>query len=416
MYNVLIPKSTDSWYNPLMIKFPRNFLWGAATSAYQVEGNNVNSDWWQWEKEAGKKKSGAACRHYEFYERDFNLAKDLHHNAHRLSIEWSRIEPKEGKFSRKELKHYIKVILALRRRNIEPIVTLHHFTNPVWFSKKGGWVNPRSVPRFLRYCNFVVSALAKQVRYWITINEPTVYISHSYIFGIWPPQSKSYLKATAAGENMAWAHIRAHRLIHRIYKRLKIGEPPAVSIAQNVMAFVPARRDLKSRVSVYLRDRLYNLGFLERIMRHNLLNRPMDFIGVNYYSRHLVEQKRRGRRSRYEKNSLGWDIYPQGLYEVLIGLKKYNLPVMITENGICTPDDSLRWRFIRSHLKNIHRAIREGVYVIGYLYWSLLDNFEWDKGFSPRFGLIGIDYKTYKRTVRKSAKMFARACKTGILE
>ena len=215
---------------------------------------------------------------------------------------------------------------------------------------------------------------------------------------------------------MAWAHIRAHRLIHKIYKRLNIGEPPAVSIAQNVMAFVPGRRDLKSRVAVYLRDRLYNLGFLERIMRHNLLNRPMDFIGVNYYSRHLVGLKGRGRRSRYEKNSLGWDIYPKGLYEVLIGLKKYNLPVMITENGICTPDDSLRWRFIRSHLKNIHRAIREGVYVIGYLYWSLLDNFEWDKGFTPRFGLIDVNYNNYKRTVRKSARKFARVCKTGILE
>jgi beta-glucosidase len=409
-----------------MIKFPQNFLWGAATSAYQVEGNNVNSDWWQWEKKTGKEKSGPACRHYEFYKRDFDLAKSLHHNAHRLSIEWSRIEPKKGKFSKEALKHYIDVILALRRRNIEPIVTLHHFTNPVWFSESGGWMNPWSVVRFLRYCDFVTRPLARYVRYWITINEPTIYISHAYIFGIWPPQAKTYLKATAVEENLAWAHVRAYRLIHKIYKELKLGKP-SISIAQNVMAFVPCKRDLKNRFTAYLRDRLYNLGFLERIMRHNIMRKTMDFIGVNYYSRQVVDLKKFGignlvtdlcdkKHHRCEKNSLGWDIYPRGLYEVLLELKKYGLPVMITENGICTADDDLRWKYIYDHLKNIHRAMRKGVHVTGYLYWSLMDNFEWDKGFGPRFGLIDIDYNTYKRTVRKSARKFGQVCKTGVLE
>lgn len=406
-----------------MIKFPPDFLWGAATSAYQVEGNNVNADWWQWEKAAGKTRSGAACRHYELYKRDFDLAKELHHNAHRLSIEWSRIEPKQGKFSRKELKHYLNVIAALKKLNIEPIVTLHHFTNPAWFSKSGGWTNPRAVAQFLRYCEFIVPYLAKHVRFWITINEPTIYISHAYIFGVWPPQEKSYLKAAIVEENLAWAHVKAYRLIHRIYKELNLGEP-SVSIAQNIMVFLPRKKNLKNQLTVYLRDRIYNLGFIERIMRHNLMHKSMDFIGVNYYSRQVVDLKKFGLKNlamdvgeqkynRCQKNSLGWDIYPKGLYEVLMGLKKYNLPVMITENGICTANDALRWKYIYEHLKNMHRAMKKGVKVIGYLYWSLLDNFEWDKGFTPRFGLIDVNYSTYKRTVRKSAKKFAQVCKTG---
>ena len=396
---------------------------GASTSAYQVEGNNINSDWHQWEKKAGKQTCGLACRHYEFYERDFDLAKRLHHNAHRFSIEWSRVEPKEGRFSQKELKHYLDVILALRRRNIEPIVTLHHFTNPIWFCKAGGWEKSRSIDYFLRYCNFVTSALAKHVHYWITINEPTIYISHAYLFGAWPPQSTSYLTAAAVEENLAMVHIKAYHAIHSIYKGLAL-PAPAISIAQNVMAFVPCKRDLKNKFAAFLRDKVYNLGFLERIMHEGIVpHKNMDFIGVNYYSRQLVELRQVGlcnlamdvcnkNHHPCKKNSLGWDIYPKGLYEVLLELKKYSLPIMVTENGICTSNDALRLKYIYAHLKSIHRAIKKGVCVTGYLYWSLMDNFEWDKGFAPRFGLIGINYKTYKRSVRKSALKFGEVCKT----
>jgi len=405
-----------------MIKFPQDFLWGAATSAYQVEGDNVNSDWWQWEKDTRRKNSGLACRHYQFYEQDFELAKSLNHNAHRLSIEWSRIEPQEGKFIEAELKHYLDVILTLRSRNIEPVVTLHHFTNPIWFSKSGGWENRRSVARFLRYCDFLTRSLAKYIHYWITINEPWVYISHAYIFGVWPPKVKSYLKAKVVENNLVSAHIKAYRLIHKIYKELNILEP-SLSIAQNMLSFVPCTQNLKNRFAAFLRDKWYNLGFLDRIMRYKTL----DFIGVNYYARQLVELQKWGianlagdvcknNHHPVKKNSLGWDIYPQGLYEILLKLKKYDLPIIITENGICTLDDNLRWDYIYAHLKNIHLAMEKGVPVTGYLYWSLMDNFEWDKGFGPRFGLIDIDYNTYKRTVRQSAIKFGQVCKTGVLE
>jgi len=384
--------------------FTQNFLWGAALSAYQAEGNNVNSDWWEWEKGAGKEKSGMASRHYEFYEEDFDLAKSLNHNAHRLSIEWSRIEPEEGKFIDKEIDHYIKVILALRARNIEPLVTLHHFTNPFWFSEAGGWLNKRSVSYFSRYCDLVIRALSKYVRYWITINEPTIYIAHAYVFGAWPPEVKSYLKARIVENNLFLAHVKAYRLIHDIYKGLNLPEP-SVSISQYTQAYTPSSDGLKCRFIAYLADKRFNFGFLDKMMRYS----AMDFVGINYYTRQKI-----GKDNSHpvRKNSLGWDIYPEGLYELLLKTGKYGLPVIITENGICTADDNLRWEYIQDHLRSVQLAMQRGINITGYLYWSLIDNFEWDKGFAPRFGLIDIDYNTYKRTVRESAVKFAHVCKT----
>ncbi len=402
-----------------MSKFPDDFLWGAATSSYQVEGGNDNADWWHWEKPAGKEQSGAACRHFELYEQDFDLIKSLNHNAHRLSIEWSRIEPEEGHFSPDALRHYVDVITALRKRNIEPIVTLHHFTNPQWLALKGGWEKRRTVERFQRYCYYVVRALAPQVRYWNTINEPNVYMSHAYVMGVWPPQKRSFSKAKAVEDNLARAHIRAYRLMQDIYQGLNLPKP-FIGIAQNVIDFLPSRPILRDRVAAFIRDRWYNFGFLDCINRH----KAMDFIGINYYSRQLAEAKswslkdlafgvRKYDNHPLKKNSLGWDIYPEGLYDVLVEMKKFNLPVMVTENGICTDDDNLRWEYISSHLKNVHRAIEAGVKVKGYLYWSLMDNFEWAEGFAPRFGLIGIDYATQQRMVRESARKYGEVCKTG---
>ena len=405
-----------------MVKFPPDFLSGAATSSYQVEGRNVNADWWEWEKRAGKEPSGEACRHYELYEQDFDLAKGLNHNAHRLSIEWSRIEPREGQFSQKELQHYIDVMIALRRRGLEPMVTLHHFTNPLWLSQKGGWEDRRCVDHFLRYTEFVVRGLAKQVHFWMTINEPTIIVSHAYLFGAWPPQAKSYLKAKAAYDHFLWAHIKAYGLIKKIYTELQL-ESPAVGVAHHMPAIVPCTSSVRDRLAASLRDRWYNFDLLDKLARRQTL----DFIGLNYYSRQLVHLARWGignlvwdvckdNHDPVKRNSLGWDIFPPGLRQVLLKLKKYHLPVIITENGICTSDDDLRWEFIREHLKNIHQAITEGANVIGYLYWSLLDNFEWDKGFGPRFGLIDIDYHTQQRTVRASARKLAQVCKIGVLE
>ena len=403
-----------------MLEFPKGFFWGAATSAYQVEGNNVNSDWWEWERKVGLKEvCGQACRHYEFYKEDFDLAKLLNHNAHRLSIEWSRVEPEEDKFSLQEIDHYVDVILSLRQHGIEPIVTLHHFTNPLWFTKLGGWQNKKAKDYFLRYVEQIVEVLSDKVNYWVTINEPMVYVCHSYILGLWPPQERSWFKARRVMDNLISSHAQVCRLIHDIYKKRNLSSP-YVSIAQNMQAFMPCSPTLKNKVATYLRYRFFNLEFIERLIRY----KSLDFIGVNYYTRSLVDVARwhfnnlaldvcKRDHHPLKKNSLGWDIYPEGLCDLLLRFKKYNLPIFILENGICTEDDNTRWDFIYEHLRNIHLAMIEGVKVLGYIYWSLIDNFEWDKGFGPRFGLIDVDYNTYKRTIRESAQRFSVVCKTG---
>lgn len=416
------PITNDQLPTLNMIVFPQDFLWGSATSSYQVEGDNSNSDWWHWEKETGKINSGAACRHYELYARDFDLAKQLNQNAHRLSIEWSRIEPREGEFSSSELEHYIDVTSALRERGLEPIVTLHHFSNPQWFAQAGAWQKASNVRYFLRFARYVVEALADKVRYWIIINEPLVYAYHAYILGVWPPQETSLFKAMQVENNFSIAHIKAYRLIKDIYQRKNAGRS-YVGIAKNTQAFVPCRRTAKDKISAYLRDQWYNFRPVERLIRH----KSLDFIGINYYSRQLVEVEKWGLRHcimdtcrhghhPVKKNSLGWDIYPQGLYELLVRFKKYNLPLMITENGICSEDDALRWEYIFEHLRAVHQAMQAGARVFGYLYWSLIDNFEWDKGFKPRFGIIEVDYNTYQRRVRQSARRFAAVCREGVLE
>jgi beta-glucosidase len=218
------------------------------------------------------------------------------------------------------------------------------------------------------------------------------------------------------------AHVEVYRLIHQIYKASALPRP-AVSLSQHMSAVVPCRPDLRNKLAARLRDYWYNFEFLDKVIRPG----TMDFIGLNYYFRNLVdvtswridklmmETCGQGHHP-LKKNSLGWDIYPEGLCQVLVKLKRYGLPVMITENGICTADDDLRWEFVSQHLASIRRAMDQGVNVSGYLYWSLLDNFEWDKGFAPRFGLIDVDYQTYERRIRASAGKFAQVCKTGILE
>ncbi|MCX5708511.1 MAG: glycoside hydrolase family 1 protein [Candidatus Omnitrophica bacterium] len=406
-----------------MIEFPKDFLWGSTTAAYQVEGDNSNSDWWEWEKtKPGIASSGAACRHYQLFREDFNLAKSLGHNSHRLSLEWARIQPEPDKFSQSEIDHYIQVIDHLRSLGIEPIVTLHHFTNPLWLSKIGGWENPQAIQYFLEYAGKIVKSFSGRVKYWVTVNEPMVYTYYSYLVGEWPPQKKSPVTANKVANNLVDAHIRSYRLIHSFYKENKLS-PPMVSIAQNMIAFIACQKSLRNNLAVYLRNRLFNFRLINLLYR----KRCLDFIGMNYYTRHLVDTRRWSlwellgntcakKHDTLPKNSLGWEIYPQGLYYLLMGLKKYRLPVFILENGICCQDDNQRWDYIREHLKKVHAAMANGVNVIGYLYWSLLDNFEWDKGFAPRFGLCAIDYSDYKRTPRDSARKLAQVASTGLLE
>lgn len=396
-------------------------MWGSAASSHQVEGRNTNNDWWLWEKEGRTQEpSGEAVRHFEFFDQDFQLARDLHHNAHRFSIEWSRIEPQEGRFDDAAVEHYRQVVRSLREKSIEPIVTLHHFTNPKWFAERGGWLNTKAPYWFARYAAQMTGALGNDIRWWITINEPMVLVYQAYLTGLWPPGKRSAVLSWKAAKNLIRAHKSAYKTIHDIYRKNK--RPlPQVSIAHCLRPFkvCPRTRSVICRLGVFLRHQLFNLCFLREIKD------DLDFIGVNYYEREYVSNDRAlpygfwgGKCNQLHGhaghvNTLGWDSCPEGLYEALHWLKGFRKPIFITENGTCEEDDAFRRQFIQEHLQQVQKALGDGLPIIGYLYWSLLDNFEWHHGFGPRFGLIEVDYTTFKRTVRPSGRYLAEVIQRG---
>ncbi len=357
-----------------------NFLYGAATSAHQVEGNSINNQWWAWEQHRLKQyRSGIACDHWDLYEKDFALAHQLGHTAHRISLEWSKVEPVEGKFSTSAIEHYRAVLLALKKYNMKTFVTLHHFTHPLWLEKQGGWENSQTPEKFAKYAKYCAEHLGDLVDYWITINEPMVYASQSYFKGIWPPQKKNIFSTVRVINNMARAHLLVYRILHRAYPAIPVG------LASNMIAC--AKKD-------FLKDWLFNHLFFHRIKN------TQDFIGVNYYYANSSDEPAPSR------SDLGWIISPQGFTQVLLSLKKYKKPIFITENGIADASDTKRAEYIRSHLRAIEKAQALGCNVRGYLHWALIDNFEWAEGFSPRFGLIAVDYTTQKRTIRPSAFVY----------
>lgn len=424
-----------------VIRFPEKFLWGSATSSHQVEGNNTFNDWWEFEtKGRVKEKSGEACQHYQQFNDDFKIARSLNHNAYRFSIEWSRVEPKEGQWSESALLHYQEVIQSLREKGLEPIVTLHHFTNPLWLSRRGGWENGAVIELFSRYVRYIVDFFGKEVRYWVTLNEPLVYVYQGYIAGVWPPGVKNFEKALRVIRHQLLAHARAYRIIHTVTKHN--GWPrPFVGFAKNYITFYPcSSRSLADRFSRWVRHTFFNRLYLKALTtgrlfypglyfeKHPELEKTLDFVGLNYYTRDFVHFgglslpevfgnvcSLEHHASVGPRNSLGWEVYPDGMYEAIHEVNRYRLPILITENGICTNKDEERWSYIRSHLFQLHRAMEEGVPIWGYLYWSLLDNFEWAEGFQPRFGLVGVDYQTQRRIIRESAKKYAEVCQTGEL-
>ncbi len=377
-----------------------SFLWGAATSAHQVEGNNIHNDFWEWERKTPSiEKSGLACDSWNRWREDFALAKELGHSAHRFSIEWSRIEPVQGQFNRQAIDHYRQELEELRRLGMKSFVTLHHFTNPAWLAKKGGWAYGQTPELFGRYVAYVVQHLGDLVDFWVTINEPMVYATQGYFHGTWPPHIKSFLKTWWIVRQMAYGHKVAYRTIRRYRPEAQIGA------AHNLMAFIPESNSFFDTLFVNVVRQRYNHEFLRLIHGYH------DFLGVNYYRPvflkarlwpvGVTEIKKPGVYS-----DMQWPVYPEGLTAVLREVKKYNLPIYITENGLADADDSRRADFIRSHLRAVEEAQREGIDVRGYLHWSLLDNFEWDKGFGPRFGLIEVDFATQARRIRPSAWVY----------
>lgn len=389
-------------YDEHMLHPSKSFLWGASTSAHQVEGNNMHNDWWDWEqKTPTAAKSGKATDHYNRYKEDFNLVETLGHNAHRLSLEWSRIEHAPGKFNKNAIEHYRAVLEDLKRRNIQTFVTLHHFTNPLWLAREGGWLNGATPERFARYARYVAQHLGDVVDFWITINEPMVYATQSFWRAKWPPQHTSIKDTLSVIGKMAKAHRLSYRSIHSVLPHARVG------ISKHLIAYLPEDRfHIDDQVVTRFQDWWFNHRFfsLTGLATH-------DFIGVNYYfaTKHhvtLFPPKMNDIEWTGSVSDMGWPIRPEGLTHVLLHMKRYGKPLYITENGIADATDSQRADFIRSHLRAVEKAQEGGADVRGYLYWSLLDNFEWADGFDPRFGLVEVDYNTLQRKIRPSGYVY----------
>lgn len=393
------------------LTFPEDFLWGASTSSFQVEGDNRNSDWWEWERKTQpeEKWSGLAADQYNRFTEDFSLAKSLNHNAHRLSIEWSRIEPNEGVFDLAAIEHYKEVLQTLKRKGFTVMLTLHHFSNPIWFSQKGGWSNSRSSTYFERFVKRVVPEFKEYVDLWLTVNEPVGFSLDAYGRGKFPPNKRSKIKTILAIYNLAQAHNKAYYAIHKIIPKAKVG------LAHNITSFVALHKHrLLENLAVWGLDIAVNhtLYYLTGKKTH-------DFLGINYYFNSYVgvyEKKKFPRiidasLIKKDVSDMGWEVRPEGLFDVLMDMSDYKLPIYITENGISSANDDRRIRFLLSFLTQVYQAAKSGADIKGYFFWSLLDNYEWTEGFQQRFGLIEVDFKTQKRTPRPSAYVYREIIK-----
>ncbi|MBI4779178.1 glycoside hydrolase family 1 protein, partial [Candidatus Falkowbacteria bacterium] len=379
-----------------ILKFPVGFLWGVSTSAYQIEGG-ITNDWSQWERSAVRTKElkaegknpddficGRACDSYNRYEEDFSLAEKLNCGAYRLGVEWARLEPVKGCFNQAEIEYYKKILQVAKKRNLKIILTLWHWTSPVWLMAEGGWANKKAVEYFSRYVKLIADELGEFVDYWVTINEPMVYVANGYLTGKFPPNKKNAWQALKDYNNLIKAHRSSYEIIHEKFPRAKVG----LTMLTNF--FEPARKGHPLEiVFAKLANHCWNNRFVKK------LKNEFDFLGLDYYFHDRIIWRPPFIKNENKKiTDMGWEIYPVGIYRVLKNYKKFNKPLFIMENGLADAHDDQRAEFIVNHLKYVHQAIGEGINVQGYFYWSLIDNFEWARGYGPKFGLYAVDRKT----------------------
>jgi beta-glucosidase len=417
--------------------FPPGFKWCVATSAHQIEGANSQSDWWDWEADAshirGGERSGAAADHWNRVAEDIGLMKSLNVQQYRFSVEWAKLEPREGQWDAAALAHYRDEIRQLIAAGIEPLITLHHFTLPRWVAAHGGWEWDGMPAAFEAFTRKIYTELGAGTRDWVTINEPLVVLLGGYVQGIFPPGRKGSI---ANVQNPLLGMLRAHAAAYHALHELAAAQKTEIRVgmAHHLRVFDPKNsfNPLDHLAAGYL-DGAANWAIPTALETGRIqvdipfqiqvdqeiagLRGTQDFFGVNYYSRDMVDfnvfrQEPVGRVTHKGSptNELGWEIYPEGFYRVLkkIGEKFRGRRIVVTENGVADASDQLRGRFIQDHVAQMYRAMTEGVPVDGYCHWSLLDNFEWAEGFAPRFGLVEVDYATQRRAPRPSAQIFSR--------
>jgi beta-glucosidase len=402
------------------LEFPADFVFGSATAAHQVEGNNVHNDWWAHEHAPDTnalEPSGIACDHYHRFAEDFRLIHSLGQRAHRLSIEWSRIEPEEGQIQPTEIDHYRSVLDALRELGIEPWVTLFHFTLPVWFVQRGGFTRAENVGLFRRFVERVAKEYGDLVQRWCTINEPTAPAELGYRFGYFPPRLTDASLAADVLCNLFRAHTAAAEALRERARRA-----PLVGITLAVQAVEPYRPDSAADRELAARRDAETNGVSFDALRTGLFSYPgrpaveipglkqsSQFVGIQYYSRMRYGVETGGPAPadcNRQLSQMGWEVYPEGLGPLLQRAAATGLPVYVTENGMACDDDRDRVRYIADHLAVVDQVRRAGADMRGYFYWSAMDNFEWNFGYGPKFGLIAVDRTTLTRAPRPSAYFF----------
>ena len=402
----------------LSSSFPKNFLFGAATSSHQIEGN-LHNNWTEWEKSKPRREellsegknpeeymSKNASYHAQRMKEDVEIMSQLNLQVYRFSIEWSRIEPKEGKIDQAGIDFYDRLFTLLKEKNITPFVTLWHWSVPVWLEKKGGLISSEFTKYFQKYVDIILPLLKKHsVENIITFNEPLVFSGAAYQKGLWPPQKKSLVLTAKAVWNLIKTHKKVYTQIHTSYFDGSLSVQ--IGVAKHNIYFHTETNRIFDAVRVRVSRYIWNEFFLDRIKKHQ------DFIGINYYFRDKIENGISCNPNE-KCSDLGWELYPKGVAKVCEeAWERYKKPVYITEHGLADSDDSRREWYICESLKAVQKSIENGVDIRGYMHWSLLDNFEWAEGFGPCFGLVSVDYENDgKRTIRGSAKWYAQVIKT----
>jgi beta-glucosidase len=411
--------------------FPSDFLWGTSTSAHQVEGNNERNDWWAWEQEEGNilqnHKSGLACDWWEHAEADLDRAAEMGTNAHRMSVEWSRIEPEPSVFDNAALERYREILGAMHKRGIEPMVSLHHFSNPIWLVEKGGFHSEIVVDYFQRYVAKVVDALGDLIPKWVTINEPMVYVSERYLRRKHPsPQRTGWRAARQAIHQLMACHAAAYHTIKDQHPESLVGLAKNMAVFEGPAAATRLDKWWAGRIG-WIFNEMWMQSMVDGQLRWPVgrgrikgLAGSFDFVGVDYYTRFLVNfpPNQDIIQTSWDEGAVVSDggygeVYPPGLYQVIKDVLRYQKPIYITENGLPDAADRLRASFLLTHLREIWRAISFAFPVMGYYHWSLVDNFEWQQGWTQRFGLIEMNPETQERRLRDSGRLYSEICRTS---
>ena len=409
----------------MRLQFPEGFLLGVSSASAQIEGGEVGSNWNDWYHQGRIKDDSdpaVADDHWNRWREDCALMAGLHLPIARMGVEWARIMPARGEVDEAAIAHYRAELEYMRQLGIRPLLTIHHFSNPMWFERLGGFSKRENLDDFLSFAKLCADRFGDLVSDWITINEPNVYATNGYFFGDWPPGHKSFSETFTVLENMAFCHIRCYQMLHATREAMGYSDT-MVGFANHLRVFEPENPKNPVQAATARAVEWLFQGAITQAMSTGVFRLPLknhwklpkgeycDFHGVNYYTRSTVTGFADGVRKNSPRNDLGWEIYPDGLPQVAAKLEKLlKRPIWVTENGTCDNQDAFRARYIYEHL---HAMLRSGLPFERYYHWCFCDNFEWLEGESARFGLINVDYATQTRTIKRSGEFYADMIRNG---